>query len=94
MFGSVGSASRKFAGRRIAILSIAVAASTLTGACAHNPGDMPALQWQVNTVDATLAEAPAYSSAYTSSDTGCGAGGCYVYRGGRDPDTGRAYTQL
>jgi hypothetical protein len=89
MFGSsVGSASRRIVGRRIAGLSIAVAASTLFGACAHNPGDVPALQWQVNTVDATQAQAPAYSAAGRSSDSG------YVYRGGRDPDTGRAYTQL
>jgi hypothetical protein len=91
MFGLVDGASRNLPSRGTAGHIVAIAASALLGACAHNPGDMPALQWQA--VSATDASAAAYSSTETSPATGCG-DACYVYRGGRDPSTGRAYTQL
>jgi hypothetical protein len=96
MFGSVRIASRKIFGNRFAALVFAGTASLLLGACAHNVAETPALQWQVNTVEAT-GSGGAYGAAETSPASGCGASGgdgCYVYRGGRDPTTGLAYTQL
>jgi hypothetical protein len=96
MFGSARIASREILGNRFSGLVIAGAASLLLGACAHNVAETPALQWQVNTVAADGSDA-AYGAAETSSATGCGESGgdgCYVYRGGRDPYTGLAYTQL
>ena len=72
-------------------------ASLLLGACSHNVAETPALQWQVNTVEAPEGSGAAYGAAETSPTTGCGESGgdgCYVYRGGRDPHTGLAYTQL
>ncbi len=110
--------------RRIATLLAVGAMALLLGACAHNGGEAPALQWQFNSSDAgsppagpgmftvesspladvtaegPVAEAPAVSEHSASPPT-CGKGGnsgwsdnCYVYRGGRDPVTGRAVTQL
>ena len=111
--------------RRIGTLLAVGAMSLLLGACAHNGGEAPALQWQFNTSDAGSpaagpgmfavessqladvtvesppADAPAASSEHSASPPACGKGGdsgwsdnCYVYRGGRDPVTGRAVTQL
>ena len=97
MLGSARIASRQFLGNRFAGLIIAGTASLLLGACAHNVAETPALQWQVNTVEATEGSSAAYGAAETSPATGCGESGgdgCYVYRGGRDPYTGLAYTQL
>jgi hypothetical protein len=96
MFGTVRSASWQSGGCRFAGLVAAGALSLLLGACAHNAGDAPALEWQATTVDATGAAVPGYGAAEASSNTGCAAGGdgCYVYRGGRDPATGLASTQL
>jgi hypothetical protein len=98
--------------------------SLLLGACAHNGGDAPGVQWQFNTSDAGSAgpvmygvdsasvgdvaverseiEAPtAAGSEHSATAPTCGQGdtsgwsdNCYVYRGGRDPVTGRAFTQL
>lgn len=99
------------------------AISLLLGACAHNAGNAPAVQWQYNsseagsagpsmyrvdsepladvTVQDSAIEAPRADASEHSADTrACGQGGdgwssnCYVYRGGRDPITGRASTQL
>ena len=97
MLGSARIASRQFFGCRFTGLLIAGTASLLLGACAHNVAETPALQWQVNTVEATEGSGGSYGAAETSSATGCGENGgdgCYVYRGGRDPYTGLAYTQL
>lgn len=96
MFGWVSFASRRSGGRPVAGFVIAAAASAFLGACAHNPGDMPGLQWQVNTVDAAGAAPPAYGTAEAPASSGYAANGeaCCVYRGGRDPNTGLAYTQL
>jgi hypothetical protein len=97
MFGSSRIASRQILGNRFSGLLIAGAASLLLGACAHNVAETPALQWQVNTVEATGDAGAAYGTVEAAPDAGCGAGGgdgCYVYRGGRDPVTGLAYTQL
>ena len=91
MLESVRIATRHFRKNRFAGVLVAGAASLLLGACAHNVAGTPELQWQVNTVEATDA-APAYGAAGASSSTGCD--DCYVYRGGRDPHTGLAYTQL
>jgi hypothetical protein len=93
MLGSTRIASRQFLGRRFSGLVIAGTASLLLGACAHNVAETPELQWQVNTVEATEGGGTAYGAVETSPATGCG-DGCYVYRGGRDPYTGLAYTQL
>jgi hypothetical protein len=93
MLGSTRNASRQFLGRRFSGLVIAGTAPLLLGACAHNVAETPALQWQVNAVEATEGS----GAAETSPATGCGESGgdsCYVYRGGRDPYTGLAYTQL
>jgi hypothetical protein len=90
MFGSARIASRKFHGNRFAGLLLAGAASLLLGACAHNVAETPALQWQVNTVEAT--DAGDAGMAYGTVEAAPEAG--YVYRGGRDPNTGLAYTQL
>jgi len=111
--------------RRVSGMLIVGATSLLLGACAHNGGDAPGVQWQFNTSDAGSAgpvmygvdsgpvgdvaverseiEAPAAAegSEHSASAPTCGHGdtsgwsdNCYVYRGGRDPVTGRAYTQL
>lgn len=110
--------------RRIGRLLAVGAMSLLLGACAHNGGEAPALQWQFNASDAgapatgpgmyavessqladVTAESPAADvpavSEHSASSPACGEGGnsgwsdnCYVYRGGRDPVTGRAVTQL
>lgn len=84
--------------RRFGGLLIAGAVSLSLGACAHNVADAPALQWQVNTVDAADASAPAFGAdANASSSWGTASAGSdehYVYRGGRDPKTGLAFTQL
>ena len=53
MLGSSRIASRQFPGLRFTGLLIAGTASLLLGACAHNVAETPALQWQVNTVEAT-----------------------------------------
>jgi hypothetical protein len=97
MLGSSRIASRQFPGLRFTGLLIAGTASLLLGACAHNVAETPALQWQVHTVEATEGSGATYGAAETSPATGCGESGgdgCYVYRGGRDPYTGLAYTQL
>jgi hypothetical protein len=89
--------SARIAGHRFTGLVIAGTASLLLGACAHNVAETPALQWQVNTVEATEGSGAAYGAVETSPATGCGESGgdgCHVYRGGRDPYTGLAYTQL
>jgi hypothetical protein len=88
MFSSARIASRRILGNRFAGLLIAGAASLLLGACAHNVAETPALQWQVNTVEATGDAGMAYGTVEAAPETG------YVYRGGRDPVTGLAYTQL
>jgi hypothetical protein len=95
MFGSARIASRHIFGKRFSALLITGTASLLLGACAHNVAETPALQWQVNTVEAT-GSGSAYGAAESSPASGCGESGdgCYVYRGGRDPQTGLAYTQL
>ncbi len=109
--------------RRTGALLIVGAMSLLLGACAHNAGNAPAMQWQFNSSDAgnagpamyavdsepladvtvhnSAVEAPrAEASEHSSASPTCGHGGdgwssnCYVYRGGRDPITGRASTQL
>ena len=110
--------------RRIGRLLAVGAMTLLLGACAHNGGEAPALQWQFNASDAgapaagpgmfavessQLADVPVESpaadasavSAPASTSPACGKDGnsgwsdnCYVYRGGRDPVTGRAVTQL
>jgi hypothetical protein len=107
--------------RRIATLLAVGAMALLLGACAHNGGEAPALQWQFNSSDAgspqagpgmftvesspladVTAEGPvAEAPAVSEHSATCGKGGnsgwsdnCYVYRGGRDPVTGRAVTQL
>ena len=68
---------------------LAGTASLLLGACAHNVAETPALQWQVNTVEATGdAASAAYGTVEAAPEPE------YVYRGGRDPNTGLAYTQL
>jgi hypothetical protein len=109
---------------RVSGLLIVGGMSLFLGACAHNGGDAPGVQWQFNTSDAGNAgpvmyevdsapvgdvaversaiEAPAAEgSEHSASAPACGHGGnsgwsdnCYVYRGGRDPVTGRAFTQL
>ena len=97
MLGSARIAPRHIFGSRFTALLIAGTASLLLGACAHNVAETPALQWQVNTVEATEGSGAAYGAVENSPTTGCGENGgdgCYVYRGGRDPYTGLAYTQL
>jgi hypothetical protein len=97
MSGSARIASRQFLGHPFTGLVIAGMASLLLGACAHNVAETPALQWRVNTVEATEGSGAAYGAVETSPATGCGESGgdgCHVYRGGRDPYTGLAYTQL
>jgi hypothetical protein len=88
MFSSARIASRGILGNRFAGLLIAGAASLLLGACAHNVAETPALQWQVNTVEATGDAGVAYGTVEAAPEAD------YVYRGGRDPVTGLAYTQL
>ena len=109
--------------RRGGTLLIVGAMSLFLGACVHNTGNAPAMQWQFNSSDAGSAgpamyavdsepladvtvqdsavEAPrAEASEHSAAAPACGHGGdgwssnCYVYRGGRDPITGRASTQL
>jgi hypothetical protein len=84
--------------RRTILLLIACSASLLAGACAHNTGDVPELQWQFSTAgelpsDALNAAAESPPGSSCGRDTGW-SDRCYVYRGGRDPRTGLAYTQL
>ncbi len=59
MFGSVSSASLNSRCRRVAGIVFAVAAALSLGACAHNPGDIPALEWQVNSAGAAAPVTPA-----------------------------------
>lgn len=88
--------------RRVAPLLMVCSAAMIVGACAHNPGDIPELQWQLSTVsDApshallnAAAEPQPPQSGCPKVEDGGREGGCYVYRGGRDPRTGLAYTQL
>jgi hypothetical protein len=110
--------------RRMGALVIVGAMSLLLGACAHNAGNAPSVQWQFNasdsggtgpamyavdsapladnTVESSPIEAPrAEASEQSAAAPACGHGdtsgwsdNCYVYRGGRDPVTGRASTQL
>jgi hypothetical protein len=110
--------------RRMGALLTVGAMAFFLGACAHNGGEAPALQWQFNSSDAgnpasgpamlavesspladVTGESPAEDASAVSehgaSAPACGTGGdagwsdnCYVYRGGRDPITGRAVTQL
>ena len=110
--------------RRIGPFLIVGAMSLLLGACAHNSGNAPSVQWQFNasdagstgpamyavdsapladsTVESSPIEAPRAEAAEQSAAApACGHGdtsgwsdNCYVYRGGRDPVTGRASTQL
>jgi hypothetical protein len=94
MLASARIASRQIIVNRFSGLLIAGAASLLLGACAHNVAETPALQWQVNTVEATGDAGMAYGTVEAAPEAGCGGDGCYVYRGGRDPNTGLAYTQL
>lgn len=100
------------------------AMSLLLGACAHNVGNAPGVQWQFNASDAgstgpamyavdstpladdTVETSPiearrAEAAEHSAAAPACGQGdtsgwsdNCYVYRGGRDPVTGRASTQL
>ena len=108
--------------RKDTLLAVA-AMSLLLGACAHNGGEAPGLQWQFNSSDAggspagpgmfavessqladVTQESPAADAAVSEhklNSSACGKGdtsgwsdNCYVYRGGRDPVTGRAVTQL
>jgi hypothetical protein len=82
--------------RRVRALPIVGAMALFLGACAHNVADTPALQWQVNTAEASESSGPALGATAPSS-VNCGhdaPDGCYVYRGGRDPKTGLALTQL
>lgn len=110
--------------RRMGPFLIVGAMSLLLGACAHNAGNAPSVQWQFNasdagstgpamyavdstpladnTVESSPIEAPrADASEQSAAAPACGHGdtsgwsdNCYVYRGGRDPVTGRASTQL
>jgi hypothetical protein len=110
--------------RRMGPFLIVAAMSLLLGACAHNSGNAPSVQWQFNasdagstgpamyavdsvpladnTVESSPIEAPRTEAAEQSAAApACGHGdtsgwsdNCYVYRGGRDPVTGRASTQL
>lgn len=90
---------RGFDFRRMRALLGACAVSLLAGACAHNVADAPVPQWQFNTAE-SAPEAPASGPADVSSSYQCGgnpsgwASSCYVYRGGRDPNTGLAQTQM
>ena len=106
---------------RLGTLLAVAAVSLLLGACAHNGGEAPSLQWQFNSSDAgelparpgmyavessQLADVPMESRepappAAAEHSSACGAGdksgwsdNCYVYRGGRDPVSGRAVTRL
>ena len=92
MFGSARIAPRQIFGNRFSGLLIAGAASLLLGACAHNVAETPALQWQVNTVEATGDATGDAGMAYGTVEAAPEPE--YVYRGGRDPNTGLAYTQL
>jgi hypothetical protein len=78
---------------------IAVCGSALClGACAHNAAEAPALEWQINSTDGSGPSQSTFDSAAgAASSLNCGhdnPDGCYEYRGGRDPVTGLAYTQL
>jgi hypothetical protein len=110
--------------RRMGPLLTVGAMSLLLGACAHNAGNAPGVQWQFNasdagstgpamyavdstpladdTIETSPIEAPrAEAAEHSAAAPACGQGdtsgwadNCYVYRGGRDPVTGRALTQL
>jgi hypothetical protein len=94
--------------RRASALLIALGAPLFAGACAHNVADTPALQWRLDAAETDTADAANTAqaaapdrSAEAAPATACGQPGqpgwsdrCYVYRGGRDPKTGLAYTQL
>lgn len=95
MFALIGIASKLAAARLN--LFIVSAMSLALGACAHNVADAPALQWQVKTVEASGDGELVGASDGASSSWNCGRDNpdaCYVYRGGRDPKTGLAFTQL
>lgn len=98
MFAFIGIGTNSAPMRRVCALLIVGAMALAGGGCAHNVADTPNLQWQVNTVDASDPGEPAPgASAAASSSLNCGhdtPDGCYVYRGGRDPNTGLALTQL
>jgi hypothetical protein len=96
MFAFKDFEAKRAAWRRAATPLIVGAASLLLGACAHNVADAPGLQWQVTTIEgADAQEGAAEASAGASSSLNCEqADHCYVYRGGRDPLTGLALTQL
>ncbi|HEY8246680.1 MAG TPA: hypothetical protein VIG38_05310 [Hyphomicrobium sp.] len=108
---------------RLAGVLIVGGITLFLGACAHNGGEAPGVQWQFNAADAGSAgpmmysvdsapagdttversaiDAPAAEGSEHNAASACGQGdtsgwsdNCYVYRGGRDPVTGRAYTQL
>lgn len=96
MFALNGIASERDPARRLTLFLVGAMSLSL-GACAHNVTDAPALQWQVNTVDASIDSEPVGTSAGAPSSWSCGSDNpdaCYVYRGGRDPKTGLAFTQL
>ena len=94
MFGLAGDVPRKSIGWRVAGIAIAATVPLFFGGCAHNAAETPALQWQMSTGETGQPETPAYA-AQTPSPTSAGTeDDCCVYRGGRDPKTGLAYTQL
>jgi hypothetical protein len=94
MFQSISGISQKFAWRIAAIVS-AAAMSALFGGCAHTAPETPALQWQMSTAEAQQ-EGRAYVAQKTETTpaSACAGDVCYLYRGGRDPKSGLAYTQL
>jgi hypothetical protein len=98
MFALNGTASIFAPARRFGGLLIVGAMALSLGACAHNVADGPTLQWQVTTDDGADAGAPALGAAAGAStawgSANEGAEEHYVYRGGRDPKTGLAFTQL
>jgi hypothetical protein len=121
---AVAASRAKYGFCRLAGVLIVGGMALFLGACAHNGGQAPGVQWQFNTSDAgsagpmmyavdsspvgdaaversAIAAPAAEGSEHNASAPACGHGdtsgwsdNCYVYRGGRDPVTGRAYTQL
>ena len=95
--------------RRMATPVIVGAITLMLGACAHNTGNAGPSMYAVestpladDTVESSPIDPPhSEASEQSAAAPACGHGdasgwsdNCYVYRGGRDPVTGRASTQL
>jgi hypothetical protein len=81
--------------RRMGGLAIVATLSVLVSACAHTGAETPTPQWQFNTAESAPPRAADLSASYTCGGNPSGwSDNCYVYRGGRDPNTGVAYTQM